>query len=125
VTRLKRWPSTPLVEPETLDDFTETLANELEDTVRNLKVLGDRNVATVESRNYQMQAITLLTDELREQRRDLGRVIETLGTKASKGALQKLEGALTAKIDKRVDNLHKLAGLAITMIGLFIAWKVK
>jgi hypothetical protein len=122
MTRFNRWPPrSELVEPEIFQDFSETLTGELEDTVRNLKVLGDRAGGTVESRGYQMQAIALLTDELREQRRDLAKVIQTMNTKASRGMLDKMQVDLTLKIDKRLDTIRNWIGIAIAVASVAIA----
>lgn len=108
----------PLVEPEAdLPDFSDTIASQLEDSTREMRILKDpRRRQTVEYQNLQNQVIGQLTDELREQREVLAKVVEYTKGRASKAKLEVFARELTEKIDKRLDNIRNLV-IALVMAG--------
>lgn len=107
-------------EVELFPDYSTTLASGVDDTVRNLRVLREHARPEEEEIRTRDLAIEQLTEEVRTLREELARVVESLKTKASKGALKRQDEALTNNWNKKVDNLFKLVGLIGTVLGLAI-----
>lgn len=109
-----------------LPDFSSTIAGDLEDTVRNLRVLREEpKRRSAEYSNFEMQAIQNLTDELRAVRGQVATLTTTVNTKAGKGYAKLLGETLTKHIDKRLDTIRNWAAVALTVIAIGLAIKVR
>jgi hypothetical protein len=127
-----RWPGEfhrpPKAEVDLFTDFDETVADigkDLDETVRNLRVLRDRSHTDEEERRYQFKAIADLTETVKEHGAVLQRVIASLKLKQPKAAAGSFEQAMAAKIDKRLDSIFKLvAALGVIFAALIavIGW---
>lgn len=128
---LNKWPRVykdNLVEPEaeeTLDDFDETVSADLESTRRDLRALTFRS-GNHEAEALRMKMVDALTAEVAEQRHQIAKIVQTLNIKASKKTFEGFSTALTAKTDKRLDNIRNLVLAAVAVISLLLTWiKVK
>lgn len=94
---------------------------ELEDTVRNLKVLHARRDSAPARREeysgYALQAMQNMSQELRELRSNQAKLLEALRHKASKSKQEAFEKALSEKIEKRLDRLRNIVLFAIAVFG--------
>lgn len=128
---MNKWPRVyqhNLVEPEveeTLDDFDETVSADLESTRRDLRALTYRE-GNHEAEALRMKMVDALTKEVAEQRHQIAKIVQTLNIKASKRAFETFSASLTAKTDKRLDNIRNLVIAAVSILGLLLTWtKVK
>jgi hypothetical protein len=107
-----------LVEPEAdLPEFTDTIAQSLEDTISNLRIIKPEQRRSVEYQNLERELIRGLTAEVKEIREALAATITTVGTKVGKGRHDRFEKALTEKVDKRLDTVRNLT-IALVTVGL-------
>jgi hypothetical protein len=106
-----------------LPDFANTLTSGIDDTVQHLKIIQDHSIPNAEADILKHTAVKQLTDEVRTLRGELAQVIATVNMKASKGQLKEFAAGLTARVDKRVENLFKVVGVMGVAIGLLIAFK--
>jgi hypothetical protein len=106
-----------------LKDFETTLASGIDDTVRHLKAFTQFAQPTVEQENLKLKALEELTAEIKSLREAHSLTVETLNRKAGKALLRDFEKTLTAKLDKRLDNLFKLVGFLGVAIGVLVAIK--
>ncbi len=128
--KTNRWPGEyhrpPKAEVELLPDFDQTITDgQLDETVRNLRVLREHSHSHEEEARYQFQAIQNLTDTVKEHRTMLERIIASLKLKQSKVASADFETKLIARIEKRVDNIFKLVaalGVIFALILAVIGW---
>ena len=135
MTKLNRWPGEyhrpPKAEVELFPDFDQTIAGrnkELDDTVRNLRIIREHSTSNEDEQRYQFKAIADLTESAKEQAAMIQRVVTALKTKSSKQALADFETNLTAKIEKRLDNIFKLVsvlGVIFALILAVIGWGVR
>jgi len=105
--------------------FTATLTGELEDTVRNLRVLGEpRAEQTHEGRAGSMRAIIMLTDELRDQREKQFLFLASLGKKASSNAVAESLEKMSKELNERVATIRNIAmwaiGIQFALIGFLL-----
>ncbi len=97
--------------------FNDTLTTGLEDTVKNLRILGDGGKPpNNESQRWQFKAVDDLTTEVKELRKELGNVVRALDKKASLMNQAKFETSLTAKIDVRIDRIRAIGMWAIGLL---------
>jgi hypothetical protein len=106
-----------------LKPFDTTLTSGISDTVQHLKLNRERKQASTEDERLHFDGIKQLTDEMRWLREELARIVETLNRKASKRTFKEFSEALSAKTDKRVDNIFKLVAALGVVLGVLIAVK--
>lgn len=131
MTVLKRWPGEryrpPAPRVELIeDDFDQTIAGvDLDETVRNLKVLRERSHGGEEEARYQFQAIENLQTLTTKQGESITRIIASLKLKQAKAAAAEFENAMKARIEQRMDSLFKFVGIigaVITVLLAVIGW---
>jgi len=116
-------------DPDVFQDFSDTVTHALEDTMRNLRVLSEENLserhggrqpppATAEYRGFELQALQNLTDEVKEIRATVAKLVTTSKLKASKGEFDKHKDELAKQVNGRLDTIRNWAGVAITAIGM-------
>lgn len=106
-----------------LKDFDTTLTSTIDATLNQLVNFKGRAGPSVERDHLRDQAVTELRAEIVELRRVHAETVTTLNLKASKSAIKRYEEALTAKVDKRIDNIFKLVGALGVVLGAVLAFK--
>ena len=101
--------------------FSSTLAGELEDTVRNLRILGEpRADHSIEGRAGSSRAITMITDEVRDLREKQFLLVSSLGRKAASKAVAEQLEKIAKDLNARVDTIRTVAmwamGIQFTLI---------
>jgi hypothetical protein len=101
--------------------FAATIAEDLDDTVRNLQVLGEpRGDHTPEGRAGTMRAIVMITDEVRDLREKQFVLIGSLGRKAGSKAVAEQLSQIAKDVNARVDTIRNVAMWAIGIQFLLI-----
>jgi hypothetical protein len=101
--------------------FSETIAQDLDDTVRNLRTLGEPAQAFDPAvRASTSQAVYMLIEEVRELRAAQAKTISEVSRKASSTAVAKDIAAIGSHLDKRVDSIRSVAMWAIGIQFLLI-----
>ena len=106
-----------------LRDFDTTLTSGIEGTINQMVRFSQRSNKAVEADALRDRAVQQLVDEVKSLRASLSQVVQTTNTKASKGQMRTCEKDLTARMDKRIDNLFKLLAAGLTVVGALIAYK--
>lgn len=106
-----------------LKPFDTTLTPALDDTIQHLRIVRESTGRSVEADNLRSEAIKQLADEVRQARAEIGKIVETLNRKASKGQLAHGLTEIAARLDKRVDNIFKLVAALGVILGVLIAIK--
>ena len=110
---------------ELYPDFDETLTTNVEDTVRNLRILPERERSTPESQRWQFKAVADLTEEVKALRHELGNVVRALDKKTSISAQGKFEKAMGERITARLDTMRTTAMWAVGLLFLVVIGIVK
>jgi hypothetical protein len=127
VSKLSRWPRVyqdQLVEPETdllLDDFDETIAADIESTRRGMKALSPGSNPTAEYLTLQNKLVDGLIAEMKEQRHELAKVVQSVNRKASKKAFEDFSKSMKEGTDKRLDSIRNWAAALIAAGGFAMA----
>jgi ABC-type multidrug transport system fused ATPase/permease subunit len=124
--KANRWPGEyhrpPKPAVELYPEFDDTIAGkELDETVRNLRVLRELSHSDEEEKRYQFEAFQRLTDLSKEHSDVIAKIIASLKLKQSKSTSAEFEAKLTAKIEKRVDNIFKLVGALGVLFAIILA----
>jgi len=106
-----------------LKDFDTTLTSTIDGTINQMVKFKGKSVLSVERDNLHDQAVQELRAEIVALRQAHAATVTTLNLKASKQGFIRFEAALTARIDKRVDNIFKLVGVLGAILGVLIAIK--
>lgn len=106
-----------------LKDFDTTLTSGLDATLNQLVGFKARSGPNVERDHLRDRCATELRAEIVELRRVHAETVTTLNLKASKATLRKFETDLTARVEKRLDNIFKLIGALGVILGVLIAIK--
>jgi ATP phosphoribosyltransferase regulatory subunit HisZ len=125
VRNLSRWPRVyqdQLVEPDVLlDDFDETITADLESTRRGMKALTLSGAHEAEFRAMQNKLVDALLEEVKEQRHELAKVVQSLNRKASKAALDDAAKSMREETAKRLDTIRNWAAIAIGVLTVTLA----
>lgn len=120
-----RWPRVyqdQLVEPDVLlDDFDETITADLESTRRDMKALTLSGAQEAEYRANQNRLVDALLEEVKEQRHELAKVVQSLNRKASKAAIEEAAKSMREEMTKRLDTIRNWAALAIGVLTATLA----
>lgn len=120
-----RWPRVhqeQLVEPDTLlEDFDETITADLESTRRDMRVLTLSGAQEAEYRANQNKLVDALLEEVKEQRHQLAKVVQSLNRKASKAAIEEAAKSMREEMTKRLDTIRNWAALAIGVLTATVA----
>lgn len=119
----ERWDREDAADDVPLKDFDTTLTSTIDGTINQLVNFKGRNAPSVERDSLRDQAVTELRAEIVALRVAQAASVTTLNLKASKLAFIRFEAALTAKIDKRIDNIFKLIAALGVVLGVLIAIK--
>lgn len=126
MTKLNRWPGEyhrpPRPEVELFPAFDQTLAGDMDETVRNLRVLTERSGSSHEEKQWQLKAFDTIEKQTAELRKVIKAMQLVIGRKASLTAQAEFEKALTERIDKRIDTIRSVAmwaiGILVVIMGL-------
>lgn len=121
-----RWPGETYRPPkptvEIYPDFDDTIAGkELDETVRNLRVLREISHSDEEEKRYQFEAFQRLSLLAKEHGDVIAKIIASLKVKQSKSAAAEFEAKLAARIEKKVDNIFKLVGALGVIFAMILA----
>lgn len=106
-----------------LKDFDTTLTSTIDDTITHLALSVSNSRKSHESEKLQLQAAEELKTEIIALRKAHATTVEALNRKASRSLLAAFETKLTARVEKRMDNLFKLVGFLGVAIGVIVAVK--
>lgn len=127
MSKLNRWPrvyQNQLLEPDVdlrLDDFDETITADLESTRRDMRALTLSGAHEAEYRANQNKLVDALLEEVKEQRHELAKVVQSLNRKASKASLEEAAKTIREETGKRLDTIRNWAAITIAVMTVALA----
>lgn len=123
MTKLNRWPGEhhrpPAANVELFPDFDTTITRQLDDTVRNLRVLRDHSHGGGEEEaRWQLAAFEDMRRQIAEIQKAAVTMRDELAKRPTKAQMAAFEKALGEKMDKRADTLRNTT---LSVIGVVVA----